>query len=315
MFIIKFLLYSFTIFLSVGNAYSKSSPETFLETSSINSLPQYSIEDANIGVWLSGAAYCNKENYNSMKIGGPATGFIVKDILHDPKTDLQGYIGILPSTKTIYVVFRGTSSIRNWIDDMEILKVPYSTWNGNIIANGNIHKGFYESTLQLRNKTIDVVSELQKKYNYNDIFLTGHSYGAAVSQIMAMELEAINIKTKVYNYGQPRVGDATYAEFVNSIIKNYWRFTHNKDIVPHIPPLKFNYIHSCGEIFELLRLASPESNPIEDDPLNLITCSKTNCEDPKCSMQYAIYKTNINDHYTYLGHRLSCEDSSTLHRR
>ena len=64
MFIIKILVYSFSIFLSVGSAYSKSSPET----SSPNLLSQYSVEDANIGVWLSGAAYCNKENYNSIKI-------------------------------------------------------------------------------------------------------------------------------------------------------------------------------------------------------------------------------------------------------
>ena len=34
-------------------------------------------------VWLSGAAYCGKEKYPSMKLSGPASGFIYKDTLYD----------------------------------------------------------------------------------------------------------------------------------------------------------------------------------------------------------------------------------------
>ena len=53
------------------------------------------------GVWLSGAAYCGKDNYKTMKVGGPATGFVYHDTLHDSKTDIQGYTGILSSSKTL----------------------------------------------------------------------------------------------------------------------------------------------------------------------------------------------------------------------
>ena len=83
----------------------------------------YSLHDANTSVWLSGAAYCNKEMYGTMKLSGPATGFIVTNILYDKQTDLQGYIGLMTSTKTIYVVFRGSSSFLNWIDDLKIKKI------------------------------------------------------------------------------------------------------------------------------------------------------------------------------------------------
>ena len=61
----------------------------------------------NTTVWLSGAAYCGKEKYETMRLGGPASGFVYKDTLYDSKTDLQGYVGILPSTQSIYVVIRG----------------------------------------------------------------------------------------------------------------------------------------------------------------------------------------------------------------
>ena len=84
------------------------------------------LNQLNMGVWLSGAAYCGKEQYKTMKITGPAKGFVYKDTLYDEKTDLQGYVGTLSSTKTIYVVFRGSSSTMNWLDDFEVKLVPYT---------------------------------------------------------------------------------------------------------------------------------------------------------------------------------------------
>ena len=88
----------------------------------------FSLNQANITAELSSAAYCDKENYNLIKWREPAKGFQVTDIIHDIETDLNGYIGILPSTKTIYIVFRGSQSIRNWIEDFEVKKVDYLTF-------------------------------------------------------------------------------------------------------------------------------------------------------------------------------------------
>ena len=106
------------------------------------------------------------------------------------------------------------------------------------------------------------------------------------------------IQTKLYNYGQPRVGDLKYADFVNTVISEYYRATHNKDIVPHVPPIEgFGYQHSCREIFE-------------DINGKLTTCSEVNCEDSKCADQYSLIQTNTDDHSVYLGHPLYCEDST-----
>lgn len=245
------------------------------------------------GVWLSGAAYCNKENYKTMEIGGPASGFMYKDTLYDIKTDIQGYIGII-STKTIYIVLRGSSSAINWLDDFEVNQVPYDTY---IECNCKVHNGFYKSALSIKNKTISSIRFLQKMYPSYSIVVTGHSYGAAVGQLLAMELEKENIKVKIYNYGQPRVGDAKYANFINTVIKEYWRTTHDKDIVPHVPPIEgLGYLHSCREIFE-------------DSTGKLNICSEDNCEDPNCANQYKLYQTNTNDHEVYLQHNVSCIDS------
>ena len=247
------------------------------------------------GVWLSGAAYCGKENYNTMKLDGPAKGFVYKDTLYDVKTDLQGYIGILPSTKSIYVVLRGSSSLMNWLADFEVRLVPYTTFPE---CDCEVHNGFYKSALGVTNKTIHSVKTLQRLHPTYSVIVTGHSYGASVGQLLAMELAKEGIKVKLYDYGQPRVGDSIYASFVNTHISEYWRTTHNKDIVPHVPPIEgFGYLHSCREIFE-------------DEYGELNLCSEADCEDPKCSNQYKIRETNTDDHSYYLGHRLSCEDST-----
>ena len=246
-----------------------------------------------IGVWLSSAAYCDPKDYHSMVLGGPGTGFLYKDSIYDPKTDLRGYIGILDKTQSIYVVLRGSSSIMNWVDDAEVRKVPYTTYLDEC-NKCKVHNGFYRSALGVKSQTVESVKILQKEYPLYETVVTGHSYGAAVGQLLAMELAKEGIKTKLYNYGQPRTGNSLFADFVNTILDEYYRITHNKDMVPHIPVL--GYVHSCREIFE-----------DADDIVKM--CSETNCEDPACANQYHLYQTGVDDHEIYLNHTMSCSNS------
>lgn len=249
---------------------------------------------AHTTVYLSGAAYCGKNNYDTMLLDGPATGFVYEDTLYDIKTDLQGYIGYIPSRKSIYVIVRGSSSLLNWIDDLEVKLVDYVSWP---TCNCHVHYGFYRSAESVSNKTVTSVLTLKKKFPDYSVIMTGHSYGAATTELLGMELERFGIDVEIYNYGQPRVGDENYAGFVNTVIENYWRFTHNRDIVPHLPPTAgLGYLHSCREVFE-------------DMDGNLIICSEVNCEDQLCSGQFSISNTNSDDHSYYLGHYLDCKSS------
>ena len=255
----------------------------------------YSSTQLTNGVWLAGAAYCGKDKYSTMKLSGPATGFVYKSTIYDAKTDLQGFIGLMDSTKSIHVVLRGSSSTMNWLDDFEVKQVPYNSWPE---CNCQVHNGFYKSAMGVANSTIAIVNTLLKTHPTYDVYVNGHSYGSIVGQLIAMELVKAGIKPHVYNFGQPRGGDKTFASFANTKLPDYWRTTHNKDMVPHVPPIDgFGYYHSCGEIFE-------------DVSGTLHTCSSTNCEDPKCADQYALYQTNTDDHLYYLSHRVSCEAST-----
>ena len=261
----------------------------------ITKIMSYSLVDANISVWLSGAAYCNKEKYGTMKLSGPASRFIVTKTLYDTSSDLQGYMGVLPSQKTIYIVFRGSASVLNWIDDIKIKRIPYTSYPR---CNCSVHDGFYTTTQRLYPSVLPDVRLLQKKYKYNNIILTGHSLGAAIAHLMMLELKRDNIFSTVYNFGQPRIGDLEYAKFVSFYNRDMiYRYTHYKDIVPHIPPNSLDYYHTCAEIYE-------------DETGKLKNCSVFFCEDPTCSSQFLLRETNADDHSTYLGHYLSCETST-----
>jgi hypothetical protein len=249
---------------------------------------------ANTSVWLSGASYCGMENYKTMQLGGPATNFQVTNVLYDEETDLQGYIGLLKSTRMMYVVFRGSSSRLNWRADFEIIRRDYDTYPE---CECSVHTGFYKATENLKDETIYAVSNLKRETGYKTVIVTGHSLGAAVAQLMGMELTAVDIYNEVYNYGQPRIGNNKYAEFVNKIMKSLYRFTHDRDMVPHIPPRDVGYLHSCREIFE-------------DKMGKLKECSSAKCEDPECADQYRLSQTNTDDHSYYLGHFLDCANST-----
>lgn len=255
----------------------------------------FDLNIANISVWLSSAAYCDKELYPNMTLSGPASGFKYIDTLYDLKTDTQGFIGYHHNSHAIYVVIRGTSSALNWLDNIQMLHTPYLTYPE---CACNVHSGFYKSALSVKDRVLFLVQLLHIKYPTYRIINTGHSLGAAISSLLAMEIVNQGLPSvEVYNFGQPRVGDALYAGFVNTVIdeNHYWRITHNQDIVPHLPVGSIiDYMHSCREVFEL-------------ENGDLIICSEIDCEDTTCANKYPLSETNIEDHHAYLGHVFLCE--------
>ena len=254
----------------------------FLATTHV--IKAYDLQIANISVRLSAQAYCDIDNYNTMSFPSPAQGFQIDTVLHDTKSDMQGYVGHLPSAQTTYVVFRGSSSVRNWIDDFEVLKTAYTSFAE--CVDCNVHKGFYAMTLALKSAVIQSIQHI----GYSRVIVTGHSEGAAVAQLICMELYANDIDCDLYNFGQPRIGDPKYAIFVNRVIKNLFRFTHTKDIVPHVPPPEMNYQHSCQEIYE-------------NEQHQLTPCSS--CEDPNGADQYSLRETTTADHLFYLNYNIT----------
>ncbi|CAM6100070.1 unnamed protein product [Calypogeia fissa] len=105
----------------------------------------------------------------------------------------------------------------------------------------------------------DIIEDQDKILAYDDItkvvkgllaenpnaklFITGHSLGGALAMLYAGMLyyfgenSVANRIGSVYTFGQPRVGDETFAQFMldNLTIERYFRVVYCNDIVPRLP--------------------------------------------------------------------------------
>ena len=106
-------------------------------------------------------------------------------VIYDKGSDTEGFVGYLPSDKSIYVVFRGTESVDNWLTDFNVEKDEYRVWPE---CNCKVHSGFQNTTEKV---APDVLAEVQRLLglfpNYS-VKTTGHSLGGAQAQLTAMML-------------------------------------------------------------------------------------------------------------------------------
>jgi hypothetical protein len=73
----------------------------------------YDGTQAEKSLWLSSAAYCEPSTYLTRSFSsGPTAGFVATHHIQDTATDTQGFVGYLPSDKSIYVAFRGSTDTR-----------------------------------------------------------------------------------------------------------------------------------------------------------------------------------------------------------
>lgn len=86
-------------------------------------------KEGEISAVLSATAYCGKHTYLKRDwISPEVKGFVATKVISDYIHDTQGFVGYLPSNNSIYVVFRGSSSIPNWITNINALQAKYRKW-------------------------------------------------------------------------------------------------------------------------------------------------------------------------------------------
>ena len=69
------------------------------------------------------------------------------------------------------------------IDDINILKIQYPH-----CPNCKVHRGIYFSYLNLQSQVLNSLDLLRKNYPNASISVTGHSLGAAISVLCAIDL-------------------------------------------------------------------------------------------------------------------------------
>lgn len=151
--------------------------------------------------------------------------------IDNTRTSIVGFVGYQPQNETIFVVFRCTQDFINYFEDVSYLQVPYLHCKG-----CKVHVGFYESWKSVENKLHAAVQKLITAYPKANIVVVGHSLGGAVATLTALELQMkYNKVSELHTFGAPRVGDAFFAEYLDTKLPNTFRVIHYKDLSPHLP--------------------------------------------------------------------------------
>lgn len=252
-------------------------------------------DTANTCVLLCANAYCPTSTYETRNYNSYAEGFVATYTI-DNKEDVQGFVGYMDSQKAIYVAYRGSESIEDWANNLDAWKVDYPSCSG-----CEVHEGFYDAEQSAIGGVKTEVQNLKNKYPSYKVIVTGHSLGAAMALLTALDLQKSGIvqsgDLRLFDFGCPRVGNNNFAEWASTYLNDRNRVTHHKDMVLHLPTYNMGFEHISGEYYYE-----------KDSASDLHSCS--GYEDPDCSYQWVV--TNIDDHLHYLDYPISnCPPQST----
>jgi len=196
------------------------------------------------------AAYCTEDLSNwtcwwCTKVPGIPPIQVIS-ILYDNETDTYGYVGV--NNDSIVIGWRGTNvfSLENWITDFEFWQTtPYPN-----VSNALVHYGWFTVYTRIREQLLPVVFLLQSKFPSYYIVTTGHSLGAALSILTAIDLVQQGYEeVEVWNFGCTRVGNEYFASYFDEFVPKTRRIVNQRDIVAHYPFEWLDYYHVATEIW------------------------------------------------------------------
>ena len=169
---------------------------------------------------------------------------------HRIKKDQFSYYVIQEDGVSI-LIFRGTANAKNVLSDIDIRTFD----DGRLDAK--IHRGFRDAAELIYT---DIIRNYELDYT---VFLTGHSLGGALAQIIGMWLNSIKdangvklYNVQIFTFGSPKV--STTFMFNEP---NHWRVVDRSDPVPFLPP--YPYVHS-GVVIDIDTLSWSETHEEKD---------------------------------------------------
>ncbi|ABC31538.1 probable class 3 lipase [Hahella chejuensis KCTC 2396] len=135
----------------------------------------------------------------------------------------------------VYLMFRGTESLDDWIDDAEAGQSPYPQ----VFGYGKAHDGFLKLYGTMNQAILEA---LQQVSNPKSLLIGGHSLGSSLSTLATPDIinhsvyKPGDLNVRHYNLASPRVGDPEFVNAYNQCGVPTYRIVNTTDLVPEVPP-------------------------------------------------------------------------------
>ena len=127
------------------------------------------------------------------------------------------------------IAFRGTEftlvdgvGIDDIITDLDVKPVRFEYCRVEGCQNFMVHRGFQLQYISIRQQMRDCIMEKCVYYRPKRVLITGHSLGAALASLCALDLTLNPVehqsKIQVITIGSPRVGNDKFAEFFDATV-------------------------------------------------------------------------------------------------
>lgn len=204
---------------------------------------------------LVAASYCPLDRVHDLTCGPACDDIQTRNVTWvggggDNQSNPQWFI--VDDGSRLILSLQGTNfaSILSWANDIDF--IPLTPQESHFPdANGaKIHRGFYSAfTRQIGDIEAVLAPHLERR---KEIVVTGHSQGAALGEIhttyLIQKYPEHQITGRVF--AKPRVGDRTWADYVDSITRGRLEFMQNNaDLVGLLPPIEWAFRHPSGEVW------------------------------------------------------------------
>ena len=190
---------------------------------------------------------------------------------------------------SLYLVFRGSKSIADFLVDDETDPITYSAPTPNPPSGIQVEKGWYA----VYNGLVDALhAQLQQIGGAGQkLTITGHSLGSALATLAVPDAVANFLQVRHYNSASPMVGLETFRTYYESLrviggspglLKETFRLVNTADKVPNFPSTPSGYVHVGTQV-----------------SFNADYGAEKKTHDPCCSYAYAIYNPDKPCNPTY----------------
>jgi predicted lipase len=96
---------------------------------------------------------------------------------------VTGFVAVDSDRKLVVVSFRGSVSVRNWLNDFDFPQV-----SSDICIGCFVHQGWWSAWYEARASVLSSITGICDNYPGYQLVVTGHSAGGAIGTLAAAEL-------------------------------------------------------------------------------------------------------------------------------